>query len=419
MNPRSPGMNRITALFLVAAAVSACSGEDDKNPPRVPTTSTGPGGTGGGGGAPPAGCTNGVKDGDETDVDCGGSCAPCTDGLACGAGTDCASMSCENGVCLPSSCSDGVQNGIETDVDCGGLCTGCEPGESCADANDCLQQVCQNSVCLPPSCSDGVRNGTESDIDCGGDACSTRCPPGQKCMSASDCRPNDVCDAQTKTCQCPAGMVIAPVGGGGSYCIDAYEVTKQEYDVFFQANPTLAGLPPICAGNIYAPSAGFPYAEGRVPVTHVDWCDAYAYCKYSGKHLCGKVGGGSNAVGDHADVTRSEWYNACTRQGQNAYPYGNDYDATKYTGMPDPGGSGLHVKPGPQDGPPTCEGGVTGLYEMSANVAEWEDSCDASGQCRVRGGSVQSFPMDLRCDASDFRAALDNTDPFVGFRCCK
>ena len=98
-------------------------------------------------------------------------------------------------------------------------------------------------------------------------------------------------------------MVIAGVIGGGSYCIDGYEVTKEEYDVFLQANPNLSGLPPVCAGNIYQPSNGWPYTEGRVPVTYVDWCDAYAYCKYSGKHLCGKVGGGTNPVGAHADAT--------------------------------------------------------------------------------------------------------------------
>src|SRR5262245_32314547 len=33
---------------------------------------------------PPAHCTNEQPDGDETDVDCGGSCAPCAYGKACG-----------------------------------------------------------------------------------------------------------------------------------------------------------------------------------------------------------------------------------------------------------------------------------------------------------------------------------------------
>lgn len=48
-----------------------------------------------------ASCFNGLKDGDETGVDCGGSCAPC------------------------ATCDDGIKNGDETGVDCGG--SFCEP----------------------------------------------------------------------------------------------------------------------------------------------------------------------------------------------------------------------------------------------------------------------------------------------------
>ena len=49
----------------------------------------------------PLACANGVRDGDESDVDCGGiasgsKCPPCSAGLACTVGTDCA-----GGVCQP------------------------------------------------------------------------------------------------------------------------------------------------------------------------------------------------------------------------------------------------------------------------------------------------------------------------------
>ncbi|PIW00651.1 MAG: hypothetical protein COW42_07170, partial [Deltaproteobacteria bacterium CG17_big_fil_post_rev_8_21_14_2_50_63_7] len=33
-------------------------------------------------------CTDGVQNGDETDIDCGGSCLPCGDGGTCGQGSD-------------------------------------------------------------------------------------------------------------------------------------------------------------------------------------------------------------------------------------------------------------------------------------------------------------------------------------------
>ena len=70
-------------------------------------------------------CSNGVLDEDETDVDCGGSCAPCDDGLACLEPSDCASMVCTDNLCAAPSCDDQVQNGEEADVDCGGDCTFC------------------------------------------------------------------------------------------------------------------------------------------------------------------------------------------------------------------------------------------------------------------------------------------------------
>ncbi len=48
-------------------------------------------------------CLDGVRDGDETDVDCGGSCVPCAVGGACKASTDCATAACVAGTCEPAS----------------------------------------------------------------------------------------------------------------------------------------------------------------------------------------------------------------------------------------------------------------------------------------------------------------------------
>lgn len=82
----------------------------------------------GGCGAPPEPtCNDGIQNGDEEGVDCGGSsCAPCA----------------------TPTCDDGVQNGNETGVDCGGSCPAC-----------------------PATCSDGIQNGDEEGVDCGGSSC--------------------------------------------------------------------------------------------------------------------------------------------------------------------------------------------------------------------------------------------------------
>jgi len=50
---------------------------------------------------PPAGCSDGQKNGDETDVDCGGSCGACEGGAACGGDADCTSNKCDDGTCFP------------------------------------------------------------------------------------------------------------------------------------------------------------------------------------------------------------------------------------------------------------------------------------------------------------------------------
>lgn len=46
------------------------------------------------------GCANGVQDGDEADIDCGGSCGVCPTGSACTQPADCEANTCETGSCL-------------------------------------------------------------------------------------------------------------------------------------------------------------------------------------------------------------------------------------------------------------------------------------------------------------------------------
>lgn len=64
-------------------------------------------------------CTNGTLDGDETDVDCGGSCAGCGIGQACQSDSDCQSNSCVAGVCSAGqtdSDGDGLADAVETNT---------------------------------------------------------------------------------------------------------------------------------------------------------------------------------------------------------------------------------------------------------------------------------------------------------------
>ncbi len=101
----------------------------------------------------PATCTDGIQNGDETGVDCGGDCAPCT---------------------VAATCTDGIQNGDETGVDCGGSCDPCATAATCTDGiqNGDETGIDCGGSCDPcttaATCTDGIQNGDETGIDCGG-----------------------------------------------------------------------------------------------------------------------------------------------------------------------------------------------------------------------------------------------------------
>src|SRR5262245_40696494 len=69
-------------------------------------------------------------------------------------------------------CSDRAVNDGETDVDCGGGCAPCVVGKSCLRAEDCEVRSCVAGRCQRPECNDGVLSPGETAIDCGGESCS-------------------------------------------------------------------------------------------------------------------------------------------------------------------------------------------------------------------------------------------------------
>ncbi len=92
-------------------------------------------------------CQDRVRDGDETDVDCGGSCAvACAGSQACLSPDDCQSGTCDAGVCAAPSCTDGRKDGFESDLDCGGNCPGCAAGKRCEFDGDCASMSCITSA---------------------------------------------------------------------------------------------------------------------------------------------------------------------------------------------------------------------------------------------------------------------------------
>jgi hypothetical protein len=219
---------------------------------------------------------------------------------------------------------------------------------------------------------------------------------------------------------CPTathGPVMVNVGG---YCIDSTEVTNEQYTGFLNVADA-AAQPAECNWNsTFAPKCTTLNSGNKVAVTCVNWCDAWSYCAWAGKRLCGKIGGGAVPQGSLNDSAVDQWFNACSRGGTLAYPYGNSYqsavcnDAARAASEPLDVGSSVK-----------CVGGYAGLFDMSGNAVEWEDACDATGgindNCIIRSGAWDdsSASGNLTCAASNNALQKrDTADTTTGFRCC-
>ncbi len=220
-------------------------------------------------------------------------------------------------------------------------------------------------------------------------------------------------------------MVALPLG----YCIDSTEVTQGQYQTWLNTSPPTSGQISACSWNMsFTPTCNWtPTSNADYPVVCVDWCDAYAYCAGVGKRLCGKIGGGSNAYNDYASASLSQWYAACTSNGtylSTGYPYGNTHQATYCNGYDYWNDDSSTMQALPVGSLSTCQSAVSGyagVYDLSGNVWEWEDSCNGtfglSDDCRLRGGDFGCGSDYLEC-GYDFPDPRDLAGPGIGFRCC-
>jgi formylglycine-generating enzyme required for sulfatase activity len=217
------------------------------------------------------------------------------------------------------------------------------------------------------------------------------------------------------TCPKRAGPVMVPVTAGGTtFCIDSTEVTRRDYMPFALSNQGKGFQPPSCASNgNFEPNCGTPTANDDDPINCVDWCDAYAYCKSVGKRLCGRIGGGSLSLVDVTTVASDEWGTACSGAGARLYAYGDTAQpGTCISDVTDGGG------PSPLGASARCKGGFDGLFDMSGNVAEWQDVCDDdAGTCLARGGSFKNAANEQLCARIETKSR-NSRGPEYGVRCC-
>ncbi len=136
----------------------------------------------------------------------------------------------------PPTCSDGVRNGQESDVDCGGPdCGRCELRRACLTPDDCGSGLCRQRVCAAREGPVCLRN-----ADCPGGACVDgvcvgACPPPLlQCQGACvdvrndpascgecgrACAPGQRCNAGTCEEVCPPGT-LACAQGPGLACVN-------------------------------------------------------------------------------------------------------------------------------------------------------------------------------------------------------
>lgn len=197
----------------------------------------------------------------------------------------------------------------------------------------------------------------------------------------------------------------------GTYWIDRYEVTYQQYMEFVEATGHRQPGPPSRYARKLEALRGL-----HQPVTYVSWSDANEYCRWKGKRL----------------PTEKEWEKAMRGTDGRTWPWGEGLAGhpANFAGEAD---GFLVTAP---VGSFQLDQSVFGVYDGAGNVMEWTDDWyveDLYSQEKtiskasdhppstyktMRGSGYTSQGVDLRITNRSFMVP-DFRDETIGFRCAR
>ena len=328
---------------------------------------------------------------------------------------------------VPTGCDDKVKNGSETDVDCGGsVCRKCKDTKKCKIFTDCLSGDCSNYICKA-GC---VHQPVSQD-------CTTQKFGADWCRISSGCF--QMGSPWYEKCRSSTTETQHPVTLSRSIEIQRTEVTQGQFDTLMHYKPSFfskcgtscpvekvnwweaaafcnvlskqAGKTQCysCTGvgnqvkcttvTAYTGSKIYACPGYRLP-TEAEWEYAYRAGSTTGFYS-GTVSGLPDCTYAEANATSIGWYGA---------------NAKKTTHL---------VK--------QKQANAWGLYDMAGNVYEWCEDGDkkdlgsgatmdpytpvtAARACR--GGSFHAAASHLRAANRIFHAAKDRRD-YLGFRCVR
>ncbi len=215
--------------------------------------------------------------------------------VECYQGSDCVEGVCQNHICASPGCVDFVKNGDETDIDCGGSCAPCGIGAFCNGPSDCVSGIC-NGTCQP--CTTDSACAPDQYCDSTGTCQSTKVT-GDACTASGQCQ-SGFCPALDGVCcenacagSCEACMLIKTGSPNGS-CAPVTANSDPDGECSAQGPDTCDANGTGCNGDVNAPGCKlYPVGTECSPSncssgqeTEASQCDGLGTCLAGSAVLC-------------------------------------------------------------------------------------------------------------------------------------